>query len=51
MSKKSRFREPFGKYHGKQAESLLKSERGHLYHIYWFTMKHIKLENISLMDM
>ena len=35
MSKKSRFREPFGKYHGKQAESLLKSERGHLYHIYW----------------
>ena len=35
MSNKSRFREPFEKQHGKQAKRLLKSERQHLYHIYW----------------
>ena len=35
MSKKSRFRLPFGKQHGKQLPTLLKSERQHLYHIYW----------------
>ena len=34
MSKKSCFREPFEKEHGKWSEILLKSERQHLYHIY-----------------
>ena len=34
MSKKSLFREPFNKLHGKPTETLLKSERQHLYHIY-----------------
>ena len=37
MSKRSRFRGPFDKWHGKRAETLLKSERPHLYHIYWKT--------------
>ena len=35
MSKESRFRRPFNKSHGKRVETLLKSERQHLYHIYW----------------
>ena len=34
MSIKSRFRGLFDKGHGKRAETLLKSERQHLYHIY-----------------
>ena len=35
MSKKSRFRRPFNKQHDKQSQTLLKSERQHLCHIYW----------------
>ena len=35
MSKNSFFRGPFEKWHGKRAETLLKSERRHLHHIYW----------------
>ena len=35
MSKKSRFRGPFDKEHGKRAETLLKSVWHHVYHIYW----------------
>ena len=35
MSKKSRFREPFDKQHGKRAQALLKSASQHLYHIHW----------------
>ena len=35
MSKKPRFRGPFDKEHGKRAETLLKSEQEHVYHIYW----------------
>ena len=34
MSKNSRFKGPFDKLHGKRAETLLESERHHLYHIY-----------------
>ena len=34
MSKKSRFRGTFDKWHGKRAEKLLKFERQHLYQIY-----------------
>ena len=33
MSKKSRFRGPFDKQHGKRAQALLKSVSEHLYHI------------------
>ena len=35
MSKKSCFRRPFNKEHGKQDQTLLKSESQHLYHLYW----------------
>ena len=35
MCKKSRFRLPFQKEHGKRLSALLKSEGQHLYHIYW----------------
>ena len=34
MSKKSRFRRPFVKQHGKRSKTLLKSSGQHLYHIY-----------------
>ena len=32
-SKKSRFKEPFDKQHGKRAQTLLRSEPQHRYHI------------------
>ena len=35
MYKKSRFRGPIHKWHGKRTERLLKSERQQLYQIYW----------------
>ena len=35
MSKKSHFRGPFDKQHGKRAQALLKSASQHLYHIHW----------------
>ena len=35
MCKKSRFRLPFQKEHGKRVSALFKSEGQHLYHIYW----------------
>ena len=37
MCKKSRFRLPFQKEHGKRVWTLFKFERQHLYHIYWST--------------
>ena len=44
ISKKSRFRGPFDKGHGKRAETLLKSERQHLYHIYWSLWRILELK-------
>ena len=35
MSKKSCFRSPFNRQHGKWSQDPLKSARQHLYHIYW----------------
>ena len=35
MSKKSRFRKPFEKQHGKRAQALSKSASQHLYQIHW----------------
>ena len=35
MCKKSRFRLPFQKEHGKRVSTLFKFERQHLYDIYW----------------
>ena len=40
MSKKSRFRLPFQKQHGKRVSTLSKFERQNLYHIYWSTRTH-----------
>ena len=37
MCKKSRFRLPFQKEHGKRVSTLFKFEGQHLYHIYWST--------------
>ena len=44
MSKKSHFRRPFDKWHGERAETLLKSERHHLYHIYWYLWRQLRLK-------
>ena len=33
MSKKSRFKGPFDRQHGKRVQTLLESERRHRYHI------------------
>ena len=33
MSKKSRFKGPFDRQHGKRVQTLLRSERKHAYHI------------------
>ena len=44
MSKKFRFRRPFDKWHGKRAKTLLKSERQHLYHIYWSLWRILELK-------
>ena len=43
MSRKSSFRGPFDKWHGKQAETLLELERQHLYHIYWSLGRQFRL--------
>ena len=40
MSKKSRFRLPFQKEHGKRVSTLFKFEQQNLYHIYWSTRTH-----------
>ena len=34
LSKKSRFKGPFDKQHGKRVQTLLRSEPQHRYHIY-----------------
>ena len=34
MSKKSRFKGPFDRQHGKRVQTLLRSVRQHRYHIY-----------------
>ena len=39
LCKKSRFRLPFQKEHGKLVSTLFKFERQHLYHIYWSTRR------------
>ena len=41
MSKKSRFKGSFGKQHGKRAQTLLKFEWKHLYHIYWWLWRQL----------
>ena len=48
MSKKSRFKGPFNKQHGKRAQTLFKSEREHLYDIYWSLQKQLSWEQSLL---
>ena len=44
MSKRSHFRGSFNKKDGKRVETLLKSERQHLYHIYWSLWMQFRLK-------
>ena len=44
MSKKSRFGGAFDKWHGKWVETLLKSERQQLRHIYWSLWRILQLK-------
>ena len=48
MSKKSRFRLPFQKEHGKRVSSLFKFEWQHLYHIFWSNIKHFSCKKSLL---
>ena len=48
MSKKSHFRLPFQKEHGKRVSTLFKFERQHLYHIYWSTRRHFSCKKSLL---
>ena len=48
MSKKSRFTEPFQKQDGKGTQTLLKSERQHLYHIYGSLIRQLSREKSLL---
>ena len=48
MSKKSRFRLPFQKEHGKRVSTLFKFERQNLYHIYWSTRTQFSCEKSLL---
>ena len=45
MSEKYYLRWPFNSQHGKRAQTLLKTEQRHLYHIYWSLWKQLSLEN------
>ena len=49
MFKKSRVRGSFDKWHGEQSETLLKSERRHLCHIYWSLGRDLSWKRSPLM--
>ena len=49
MSKKSRFRLPFQKEHGKRVSTLFKFERQNVYHIYWSTRGQFSYEKSLLL--
>ena len=51
MSKKSRFRGPFDKQHGKWDQTLPKSEWHHFLPDLLITVKAIKFEKVSLSDL
>ena len=52
LPKNSRFREPFGKEHGKPAEALLKLASQHLhFHVHRSLPKETELEKVSVSDM
>ena len=47
ISKKSPFRQPFEKQHVNGDQTILKSERHHLYHIYWSRERNWVGKNLS----
>ena len=49
MSKKSRFREPFEKQHGKHAKALFESATHHLYFIHWLLSSELSWEKSLLL--
>ena len=48
MSKKSRFRFPFQKQHGKPVSTLFSFEPQHLYHLYWYTRTKLRCKKSLL---
>ena len=48
MSKKSCFKGSFGKQHGKRAQTLLKFEWKHLYHMYWWLWRQLTFKKSLL---
>ena len=48
MCKKSSFRGPFEKQHGKRIQTVLKSERKNLYHISWSLRNRLSFKNFLL---
>ena len=48
ISKKSTFRRPFDKRYGKVDQTLLKSERHHIFHIYWSLWSQLSQTNCLL---
>ena len=49
MSKKSRFRGHFERQHGKRIQTLFKSVRQILYHIYWSVSRHLSWKKSLLL--
>ena len=49
MSKKTRFREPFHKRHGKRVQEFLKSVSQHLYHIDWSLLSQLSWKKSLLL--
>ena len=47
-SRKSRFKRPFDKQHGKRSQTLLKSEGQHLYHSFWSMGRNLSWKNSVL---
>ena len=50
MSQKARFRRPLHEQDGKRSQTLLKSARQDLYHIYWWLLNKLKGKNLSYID-
>ena len=48
LSKKSRFKGPFDKQHGKRVQTFLQSEPQHRYHIYWSFRRKLSLKKSVL---
>ena len=49
MSKNYRFQTPFDKEHGKRFQTILKSARQHLFHIYWSLWRKLSFKKSLLL--